>query len=95
MTNPTEPVTIPAQLVKDLFQELCHGRVVRHRVDNLWALNFLLEESLGGGGNMTLRADAQGKTFAQALLRQRFAIPPDILDDVAKHPFSAKDNSPS
>ena len=45
-------------------------------------LNFLLEESLGGGGSSTLRSDAQGKTFSQALLRQRVAIPELVLNDV-------------
>ncbi len=75
---------LTAQRMKDLFQELCHGRIIRYRLDNLGGFNFLLENSLGGGGTMTLRADAQGKTFAQAVLRQRVAIPKDVLDDVKK-----------
>jgi len=75
---------LTAQVVKDLFQELCHGTVVRYRVENMLGFNFLLERSLGGGGTMTMRADAQGKTFAQGLLRQRFAIPEDVLASVKK-----------
>ncbi len=75
---------LTAQRMKDLFQELCHGRVLRYRLDNMSGFNFLLENSLGGGGTMTLRADAQGKTFAQALLRQKVQIPKDVLDDVKK-----------
>src|SRR5690606_31007930 len=51
---------LTAQRVKDLFQELCLGKVVRHKVENMLGFNFLLENSLGGGGTMTLRADAQG-----------------------------------
>jgi hypothetical protein len=46
--------------------------------------NFLLEHSLGGGGTLTLRADAQGKTFAQALLRQLAPIPESVLAEVKK-----------
>jgi hypothetical protein len=42
--------------------------VERHEVANLWALNFLLGESLGGGGTVSLRLDAQGKTLSHALL---------------------------
>ena len=76
---------LTAQRVKNYFQEICFGKVVRYNLDNLMALNFLLEESLGGGGTMTLRADAQGKTFAQALLRQRVCIPQDVLDDVQSY----------
>lgn len=75
---------LTAQRMKDLFQELCHGRVLRYRLDNMSGFNFLLENSLGGGGTMTLRADAQGKTFAQAVLRQKAQIPQDVLDDVKK-----------
>lgn len=62
---------LTAQYVKNLFQEICLGRVVRYKLDNMMGYNFLLEESLGGGGTVTLRTDAQGKTLAQALLNQR------------------------
>jgi hypothetical protein len=75
---------ITAQVVKDLFQELCHGKVIRYSVPNMLGFNFLLEGSLGGGGTMTLRSDAQGKMFAQALLRQKIEIPADILSEIKK-----------
>ena len=35
---------------------------------NIGALNFLLKDSLAGGGTTSLRIDSQGKTFAAALL---------------------------
>lgn len=70
---------LTAQRVKDIFQELCIGPVVRHKVENMLGFNFLLEHSLGGGGTMTLRADAQGKTFGQAILRQKTKIPEDVV----------------
>lgn len=73
---------LTAQRMKDLFQELCHGRVIRYKLDNMLGFNFLLENSLGGGGTMTLRADAQGKTFAQATLRQLAEIPESVLKDM-------------
>jgi hypothetical protein len=76
---------LTAQRVKDLFQEICFGPVVRYKLDNMNGYNFLLDASLGGGGTLTLRTDAQGKTFAQALLRQKAPVPQDVLDDVAKH----------
>lgn len=76
---------LTAQRVKDYFQELCHGPVVRYKLDNMSGFNFLLDAALGGGGTLTLRTDAQGKTFAQALLRQVAPIPKDVLDDVKKH----------
>lgn len=66
---------LTAQRVKDLFQELCVGKVTRYSLPGLNGFNFLLEESLGGGGTRTLRIDAQGKTFAQGLLAQRILLP--------------------
>jgi hypothetical protein len=76
---------LTAQRVKDLFQEICFGPVIRYKLDNMSGYNFLLDASLGGGGTSTLRTDAQGKTFAQALLRQMAPVPQDVLDDVKKH----------
>jgi hypothetical protein len=60
--------TLTAKRVKQYFAGLCRGEVERHEVPNLWALNFLLGESLGGGGTVSLRLDAQGKTLSHALL---------------------------
>lgn len=60
--------TLTAAVVKRRFKGICLGRVERYEVPNLGALNFLLHESLGGGGTVSLRFDAQGKTLAHALL---------------------------
>ena len=54
--------------VKSFFGALVHGKIERFELPNLGALNFLLHESLGGGGTVSLRIDAQGKTFGAALL---------------------------
>lgn len=60
---------VTAERVKAHFGELVKGEVVRYELPNLGALNFLLHEALGGGGTLSLRVDAQGKTFGAALLR--------------------------
>lgn len=73
---------ITAEKVNDWFHSLCKGQVHRYLVPNLWALNFLLERSLGGGGTMSLQIDAQGKTFSQALLRCEVEIPYDLLSTI-------------
>jgi len=51
-----------------------HGDVERFELPNLGALNFLLHESLGGGGTLSLMTDAQGKTFSTALLRMEIDL---------------------
>lgn len=54
--------------VKQHFGALVKGEVERFELPNLGALNFLLHGALGGGGTVSLRTDAQGKTFGAALL---------------------------
>ena len=60
---------VTADRVKQHFTGICKGNVERFELPNLGALNFLLHESLGGGGTLSLMTDAQGKTFSTALLR--------------------------
>ena len=59
---------VTAERVKAFFGDLVQGKVERYELPNLGALNFLLHEALGGGGTVSLRVDAQGKTFGAALL---------------------------
>ena len=65
---------ITAEKVKDHFGEMVKGEVERFELPNLKALNFLLHESLGGGGTLSLMTDAQGKTFSTALLRMKIDL---------------------
>jgi len=59
---------VTPERVKRHFARLCRGPVERFEVPNLLALNFILHDSLGGGGTESLKTDAQGKTHAQGLL---------------------------
>ena len=65
---------VTAERVKQHFKGICHGEVERFELPNLGALNFLLHESLGGGGTLSLMTDAQGKTFSTALLRMEIEV---------------------
>ncbi len=65
---------VTAEKVKSHFGEMVKGSVERFELPNLKALNFLLHESLGGGGTLSLMTDAQGKTFSTALLRMKVEI---------------------
>jgi hypothetical protein len=68
---------VTAPRVKEHFREICKGEVERFELPNLGALNFLLHESLGGGGTLSLMTDAQGKTFSTALLRMEIEVADD------------------
>ena len=72
---------VTEEKVKEHFGAMVKGAVERFELPNLNALNFLLHESLGGGGTLSLMTDAQGKTFSTALLRMHVEIP----DDEAKN----------
>jgi len=66
--------------VKQYFGDLVKGEVVRYELPNLGALNFLLYEALGGGGTVSLRTDAQGKTFGASLLGLEIEADPAELN---------------
>jgi hypothetical protein len=68
---------VTAVRVKEHFKGICKGEVERFELPNLDALNFLLHESLGGGGTLSLMTDAQGKTFSTALLRMEIEVSDD------------------
>lgn len=59
---------VTAEVVKNYFNGICFGTVERYEMPNINALNFVLNSTLGGGGTVSLKNDAQGKTLASALL---------------------------
>ena len=59
---------LTVERVKRHFAHICLGDVVRYEAPNLLALNFLLKDSLGGGGSESLKTDAQGKCHGLGLL---------------------------
>jgi hypothetical protein len=65
---------VTAERVKRHFDTFVQGEVERFELPNLGALNFLLHGALGGGGTVSLRTDAQGKTFGAALLSLKIEL---------------------
>jgi hypothetical protein len=66
---------VTAAAVKKHFRAICFGVVTRYEAPNMLALNFLLRDSLGGGGSESLKTDAQGKTHGLALLEMEVVRP--------------------
>lgn len=73
---------LTAEVVREHMAAINLGGVVRYEADNMRVLNFLLEDSLGGGGSASLKTDAQGKTHGLAVLQLELDIPQDVLDSV-------------
>ncbi len=75
---------VTAERVKRHFKGICQGPVERFELPNLRALNFLLHNALGGGGTLSLRTDAQAKTFSAALLRLEVELPEELAELVER-----------
>ena len=76
---------LTVERVRAFLGSLAQGQVERYELPNLSALNFLVHEALGGGGSISLRLDAQGKTYAQALFRMPLDVPPELAEEVRAH----------
>lgn len=59
---------VTAQRVKEYFSEICMGKVTRYEADGICALNFVMEQALGGGVLRSLAMDKHGKSLSSALL---------------------------
>lgn len=70
---------VTAERVKQHFAGICKGAVERYELPNLHSLNFLLHNSLGGGGTVSLKTDPQGKTLSSALLRMEIEVDETLL----------------
>jgi hypothetical protein len=70
---------LTTERVKEHFKEICFGDVDRYEAPNLLALNFILHDSLGGGGSESLKTDAQGKTHGLGMLYMQVDVPDDFV----------------
>ena len=72
------------QTVAKYFAHILKGDVDRWDIPGINALNFLLKNSLGGGGMASLNVDPQGKGYAQQLLDIMIPVPSRIAEEVNK-----------
>ena len=72
------------EVLRQHMQGINFGAVKRFEADNLQVLNFLLMDSLGGGGSASIKTDAQGKTHGLGVLRMRMDVPQEVLDATPK-----------
>lgn len=59
---------VTCEVVKHYFSEICKGEVTRYELEELCALNFILDKALGGGVTRSLALDKHGKSLGMALL---------------------------
>ncbi|MES2262433.1 MAG: hypothetical protein V4724_28255 [Pseudomonadota bacterium] len=59
---------VTAERVRQHFAGLVQGEVRRYELPTLGALNFVMQQTLGGGVTRSLALDAHGKCLSSALL---------------------------
>lgn len=59
---------VTVEVVREKFGELVHGSIIRYELPNIFALNFVLHNALGGGVTRTLSLDIHGKSFSSIML---------------------------
>ena len=62
------------------FEHVLNGKVKSWDVPGISGLNFLLKNSLGGGGMSSLNIDPQGKSYAQQILEYEIPVTSSIAD---------------
>ncbi len=75
---------LSSNLISQYFQHVTKGEVYKWRVPGINGLNFLLKNSLGGGGMASLNIDPQGKAYAQQLLEYPIPVSKKILIEINK-----------
>jgi hypothetical protein len=73
-------INLTEEVIADYFKDIALGGVKRYLMGNINAINYILRESLDGGGSESLLNDAQGKTHGQAILRMKVSIPSNIIN---------------
>ena len=69
------------EVISDYFKDIALGGAKRYLLPNLNAINYILFDSLNGGGSESLINDAQGKTHGQAILKMEIEVPLECFDE--------------
>ena len=67
---------VTAVRVREFFDGLVPGEIVRYELPQLGALNFVMTRALGGGVTRSLALDAHGKSLSSALMNLEIPDPP-------------------
>lgn len=65
---------VTADKVRDWFKDIVKGEVKRYELPNIGALNFVMQNALGGGVTRSLAIDKHGKSLSSALLEMEIDL---------------------
>ena len=66
---------VTPERVRAHFAGIVAGAVLRYELPQLGALNFVMQQALGGGVTRSLALDAHGKCLGAALLSMQITVP--------------------
>lgn len=72
---------LSAEKIAEHFRDSVSGEIERFEAPGLHAINFVMQEALGGGGMASQRIDAQGKAYGQRALEMKLRVPRSWLVD--------------
>jgi hypothetical protein len=70
---------VTPERVRSHFGSLVRGRIKRYELPQLWAINLVLEQSLGGGVTRSLSLDPHGKSYSALILTLRVDLPDSLM----------------
>jgi len=86
--KPEYYATILAQVtpdrVREHFQGIVKGAVTRYELQQLYAINLVLEQALGGGVTRSLSLDPHGKSYSALILTMPVEVDNSIAKDLIK-----------
>ncbi|MGB2389003.1 MAG: AtuA-related protein, partial [Henriciella sp.] len=74
--------SLTEEAVADRFKHYLCSKVERFYMPGSGAINFVLDQVLGGGGVASLRNDPQGKGYSQILLQSEILIPQSLAEAI-------------
>jgi len=71
---------VTPERVSEYFGHNIKGGVTRYDLPGTSSMNFLLTDTLGGGGTSSLHSDGLAKTYGQVLLQMEVDCPPEYIN---------------
>ena len=75
---------LTSKAIANYFPHVLEGEVLSWCVPGINGINFLLNNSLGGGGMSSMNIDPQGKSYAQQLLEYEITIDDELFSSLNK-----------
>ena len=75
---------LTSKAVESYFSHVLEGKVLSWWVPGINGINFLLIDSLGGGGMASMNIDPQGKSYAQQLLEYEIPVDDKLFSSLNK-----------